>query len=464
MNLRDIRKLRQTLAQLCIILMICLSVTSPGISFSSAIPYFKGEQLLLPVVGIMYVWMLLAGVARKIRFTGMFLVGLCYCISSAISIWYGADMLGHPVIIRDFYELPKLWLPIAFFTIAYEAELTERSLRRLMVFFGCAILLVCFYAYAQWLGLGVASKLNAYYSAVGGHNEMNLLSSRRVFATMGNPNFLGQLMTFCVAGFTLAFLFRVGNRVFSGIVAFGSLITLVMTGSRAGLLILTLGVMLISSTLFSLRRQAAAKLGLLFLLLPAFVWVYFTVASSNRVTAQRYQTLQRPLEIDSLRQRLDWVWLDIWSDFSESPIIGHGPAKAVFTLGYADTEYLGVLREKGIVGLLAYLGYFLYPLFLIQQGRRAAKRAGPSQLEHMPATLLALHFGYIIVVLSLVMNIAMGTFYTLQIQGFIWLWMGLSARASKTIADASRASSLVPAAAHSTSFQVATLPSPFSRY
>lgn len=455
MNVYDQTKLRQTAAEICVIAALCASITLPGIIISSNLPYFKTEQLLLPLAFAVYVWLVLAGIARKIRFNGLFLVGLCYTFTTLLSIWYGAEVLGHSVILRDFYELPKLWLPVAFFTLAYEAELPEKSLRRLLIFFTFAILLVCVYAWSQWAGLGFAGKLNPYYASPG-HNEVSLLYGRRVFSTVGNANFLGQLMTWCVAAFTLAFLFRLGNRLFNALAALACMVTLVMTGSRFALLTVMLALVLIAAVLASLGIKGAARAGLLFLLIPVFFWTYLTVATSNKRTLERYQTLEHPLDIDSLRQRIDDLWPDEWKDIRESPIIGHGPAKAVFTLGYADTEYLGVIREKGILGFLAYLGYFVYPLAVIRKGRQAAKRAGPSLLDRIPATLFALHLGYIMVILALIMNIPLGTFYTMQLQGFLWLWLGLSARAAKWIACVSKELAFRPATQSHLPFPVRT--------
>jgi O-antigen ligase len=457
MNSPDQAKLRQGLAEFCMIAMFCISVTLPAITLSSSLPYFKAEQLLLPFIVIVYIWMLLAGIARKIRFNGLFLVGLCYCVSSVISIWYGAAVLGHDVIVRDFYELPKLWLPVAFFTLAYEAELTEDSLRRLLQFLAFAVLLVCVYAWCQWIGLGFTDRLNLYYSS-GGHHDVNLRYGRRVFSTVGNPNVLGELMTWCVVAFTLAFLFRGGNRFFNAFVALACLVTLVMTGSRFGLLTVALGLVFIAFLLISLGRGAAGKAALLFLLVPVFVWTYSTVATSNKRTLERYQTLERPLEVDSLRQRVDDLWQDEWNDIAESPIIGHGPAKAVFTLGYSDTEYLGVAREKGVVGLLAFLGYYLFPLSLIRRGLRAAKSVEPSVLDRIPATLLTVRLGYYMIVLALIMNIVLSTFYSPMLQGFLWLWMGISARSAKTIAEASRSLPFVPAVSNRMPFPMRIAP------
>ena len=419
--------------------MVCVSITAPAIVFSPSLPYFKAEQLLIPVVVAIYVWLLLAGVARSIRLNGMLLVGLAYCLCNTISITYGYTVLGHPVNFRDYYELPKVWLPVAFFTITYEAELSETGLRRLLAWFSFAALLVCLYAWGQFLGLGFTYKLNPYYSS-GGHIDLALKFARRVYGTVGNANALGALMTWCVVLFVLAILLRVGSRLHYGLVAFACLVTLIMTGSRYGIATLALGLVLIFSPGSLAARRSLPKLAVALLVIPLVVWTYLAVSGSNTRTLQRYQTLSNPLQVDSLRERLDQLWPMAWADFSKSPLVGHGPGKSflwggVGRGGYIDSEYLDVLRELGSIGFLVFLAYYLYPLYLIRKGQRAARRLDPVEWDRLPANRMVVQATFVMGILALIMNLGMGTFGTPFLQGFLWLWLGIGARAAVTIGN-----------------------------
>ena len=439
MNLADKERLRHSMAQACVIAMICLSITAPAIVISPSLPYFKIEQLLIPIVLAVYIWLLFAGIARTVRLNGMFLVGLLYFICNIISITYGGSVLGHTVDIRDYYELPKLWLPVAFFTITYEAELSECALRRLLAWFSFAAFLVCFYAWAQFIDLGFTHKLNSYYST-GGHVDVALRYAGRVYATIGNANTLGALMTWCVVLFVLAALTCSGRRLEFSLAAFACLVTLVMTGSRAGLLILSIGLVLVLASRSLSALGGLPKLALALFLIPLVVWTYLAVAGSNSRTLQRYQTLRNPLQIDSLRQRLDDLWPVAWADFSKSPLVGHGPGKTFLWIGvpdkgYIDSEYLNVLRERGSLGLLVFLGYYLYPLYLIRKGQRVARFLAGHSLERSPATLVVLRASYIMGVLALIMDIGGGTFQTPFLQGFLWLWLGIGARSAATVRE-----------------------------
>lgn len=438
MNITDQNMVSSWLSQSTIILLVCISVTAPAIVISSSLPFVKAEALLIPVVAAIYLWLLLIGVARPIRFNGLFVIGFLFLVCNAISLWYGARILGHPVVQSDFYELPKVWLPVAFFTIAYEANLNEPSIRRLISWFSAATLLVCLYAWSQFFGLGFAYKLNPLYS-MGGHIDVALEYAQRVYATMGNPNVLGGLMTFCVVLFLLAALFRVGSLLRNISVALSCLVTLVMTGSRYGALSISLAFLLI--LLFAARtgRHRSARVAALLVVLPILVLIFVAVAASNRQTLARYQTLKEPLQIDSFRQRVEGGWIEGWSDFMSSPLFGHGPGKAFLSPrgGVIDSEYLSVLREKGSVGFLVFLWYYLYPIYLIRNGRKAIRLSGPLT-DQLPAHVVCVNTGFIMGVLALVMNVGMSTFYTPFLQGFLWLWLGIAAGC------ATRLSAVVP--------------------
>lgn len=434
MKLDDRERLRQWMAQACVIPMVCLSVTAPPIVFSTSLPYFKVEQLLIPIVVVVYVWLLLAGVARPIRFNGMFLVGLFYCACTTISIAYGATVLGHPLDYRDFYELPKDCLPVAFFTIGYEAELSESSLRRLLTCFSFAALLICLYAWGQFANLGFTYKLNSFYSG-GLHIDLALEYARRVYATMGNANVLASLMAWCVVLFTLASVLRAGHRLLFSLTALACLVTLVMTGSRHGIVTIAIGLVLMVASKSLAGRRAIPNLALSLVLIVVVLTTYQAVAGSNVRTLQRYQTLSEPLRIDSLRERLDQLWPPLWAEFTKSPIFGQGPEKSLFwsTAGvptYLDSEFLGVLKGAGVLGFLVFLGYYLYPLWLIRKGRQAALSFAPCKAAQEPASATILHASFIIGVLALISEVAMGTFWPPLLQGFLWLWLGLGACAA----------------------------------
>ena len=85
------------------------------------------------------------------------------------------------------------------------------------------------------------------------------------------------------------------------------------------------------------------------------------------------------------------------------------------------------------MGFLAYLPYFLVPLYFLRRGLRVASRTDPSVESEVPATFWALRLSFIMVVTALVMNIGMSTFYNQALQAYLWMWMGIGVSCAYSI-------------------------------
>jgi O-antigen ligase len=435
----------QLMGQTCMLTMICLAMTYPPISITSDLR-LKMEDALLPVVLSIYIFLLLAGLARPIRFNGMFLIGVFFSFSVTMSMYYGSDVLQHRLLLRDYFEIPKAWFPVAFFTIAYEAGLSESSLRRLLTALSVPVLLVCMYGWAQFLNMPFAYRINSLYEAAL-HDEAALELYHRVYSTMGNANVLGQFLSWMIAAYTLAFLFRVGNRTLNLVVVFSCLITVVMTASRYGLLTAGLALLMILGMAMATGGRRLFPLLALVVLLPLFGWTYSYISTRYVATEQRFQELKHPLQVHSLRTRLDDLWVDAVQYFRQSPIVGHGPAKVIFTYVWTDSEFLNMLKFYGILGFPSYLALYLFPIYIIAKGLKAGQRAGPALEDQIPATYLMMRLGMIVGVTALVMNIGEFTYLNGGIMGLLWMWLGLGARCAKTIfAAGSTSSGAVPLA------------------
>ncbi len=72
----------------------------------------RAEQLLLPLFIGVYGLFLLMGCVKPIQWNGMFLAAAAFCVCILLSIWYGSAALHHTVLLSDFFELPKAWLPV----------------------------------------------------------------------------------------------------------------------------------------------------------------------------------------------------------------------------------------------------------------------------------------------------------------------------------------------------------------
>jgi hypothetical protein len=411
------------LAQFSTVVLLVAPAIAPVVAVSSALPWFRVEQIALIPIAIGYLWLLLSGLAERIRFNWIYLIAAAYCACILLSTFYGTEVLGHEFIYRDLFEIPKALFPAAFFTVGSCFALSEKWIRRAISWLGAAISLVCLYAGAQWIDLDVAYRLNAIYSG-GAHDDGSLAHYRRVYSTMGNPNLLAQLMTWVIPIFLLAMLARVGNRFRNACLVVMCLVTLAMTGSRYGLIDTSVAIVLMFIFLapFPQRRKTLAVF--LVALLPIFASVVYFVAKSNPATFARFLTLSDPSQTDSFRGRVDDQWPEAKAAFLQSPVLGNGPAKSIFSDTVTDSEYLDVLKEFGIVGFVVYALYMTYPLPILLGGIRSAVRR-PELEKLLPGSYLMLQVSLIMLITAFAMSIGMSTFYGEPIQGYFWLWMGI---------------------------------------
>ena len=423
--------LAKTISRITVCVLLCVSVLAPSVSLYTGTPHVRVETLLLVVCGALYLWLLLAGAARPPRFHPIYVIAGLFSFSAALSLLYGTLALGHTLLLRDFYEFPKAWLPAAFFAIAYEAELTDRALRWLLSLMAWVTAAVCVYGIAQYFSVGFTFWLNRYYSGAE-HHDISLALYHRVYSTLGNPNVLGQYLSWTLLAFTLAYLFGVGSRLRNLFVPLMCVVTLVLTGSRYGLVAAAFGLLLMIALALAAHRPAGG-LATLLLLIVVFGAVFANVKSAAGTTARRFDELLHPLEASSLRARLDDLWVVAGDYIAASPWVGHGPAKQLFDEAYTDSEYLDVMKQYGIFGLLTYLAYYLWPLTRYAGVFRAA---GQLPFETQPlirGNLLVVGIGVEIIATSLVMNIGEFTFYNWVLLAFIWLWIGLSVRSADFI-------------------------------
>lgn len=227
-------------------------------------------------------------------------------------------------------------------------------------------------------------------------------------------------MTWSVAAFTIPAVFRVGVTTRSVFVALACLATLGMTGSRYALIAVMLGgVLIFAMTLRAASHRRAGQLVFALSLMVVFGWTIATLATRNRTTRDRLESLRDPLQIDSLRERLASQWRDATDDSVRSPLLGCGPAKTIFSEVATDSLYLDVIKEFVVIGFLPHIGCYAFPSYLIWKGLRAAGSTDGAWQERLPATLLVLRrLSFVMALTALVMSNGMSTFYNHILQGY----------------------------------------------
>jgi len=426
-------KLSQIAGEFGLTALICLSVLSPNFQISGTLPMIRLDLPVLILITATFIWFLLAGLGGTLQALRFYWIGACFSISVSLSLFYGTTVLHNTPQLSDFYEISKAWLPVVFFVVGYEAHLSERGIHRLLNALALVALMICIIGWIQFLNLPLAPRLQAIYGD-GGHNDRALLLFRRVYSTLTNPNVLGEFLSWTLVGYTIAFLFHRGSRVRNLLVCFCCMITLTMTGSRYGILSASLGLILVLAMARHAIRNSQTVITLA-LLLMIFVAVFTGIQHVSYFTAQRFEELRDPLQVNSLRGRLDDLWIVASDYFWQSPVFGQGPAKRVFDEAYTDSEYLDVLKKFGVVGFSIYLGYYLWPLAQIRRALRNNSRMYPPLEGILPGNLFAARYGFVMLCMALFMNIGMYTCFNWYLMCFLWTWTGISMRSAAVMQE-----------------------------
>src|SRR5262249_37300598 len=204
-------ELAARLSQVTVFGIFLVALIVPPVPMSGIGLNVRPELIALAIIMVAYCWLLLAGLVQPLRFNAMFAASLFFCVAVVISMIYGADVLHHELLYRDYFEIPKTWLPALFFTLTFESNLRERSLRKFLAFMAIPAFLICLYAWGQFFRLDFAYALNPLYTG-GEHVDLALQRYDRVYSTFGNPNVLGQYLSWTIIAYAAAALFRVGNR------------------------------------------------------------------------------------------------------------------------------------------------------------------------------------------------------------------------------------------------------------
>ncbi len=269
--------------------------------------------------------------------------------------------------------MARLWFVIAFYYFAY--ELFKRKPERItywIVVFTVSTTLVIFYALGRQYYYGIGIKKIAYWAA------SPFFKDHTSYGAL-----LAMYLPFLV-GFTLSDIYSRWKRVLFGFLA---------------LLFLT-------ATIFSYTRAAWVSLMGAFVIylvvrlrVRIYVWAFILISviivgmllSNNLVFYLEQNKQESSIEISkhvrsiynisndiSNLERIN-RWKSAYSMFEEKPIVGFGPGTYMFNyapfqmfvdktpistnsgdLGNAHSEYLGVLSESGIFGLLSFLLIIAY--------------------------------------------------------------------------------------------------------
>lgn len=284
--------------------------------------------------------------------------GMVLTILTAAGAAYAAMRFGIMVGMRDYVDFPRylvygmIGIMIARSMAVTDPVLIDRSLRGLILFnLGCAAAIL----------LSVPVLREALLLIYDGAKLQYDSGYVRIGIPFPNPNFAAMVFMFCLGYFTF---FRPSLWF-----ALFSLIAIVVTGSRSGLLaavpILVLGYLMV---LVQFARSRNWKVGLALLTSHALL-IYF---SGNIVAAieglNRLQEVVEALQsggignVNTARIRNEISGAMFDNFVLRSPLVGWGPGKSI-GIDVADSQYMSWVLLFGFLGTAVvaafYLGMFL---------------------------------------------------------------------------------------------------------
>lgn len=261
---------------------------------------------------------------------------VAYIISWAISEKASPSALSH------FWSLMALPLTASFILKVPQ----DRWLR----WYAVVLLVVSLVAITQWLGgSGILD--------VGLHSRLSRgdLGGMRALGFFNNPLTFGGVLMFGVLSMTAVYVER--KRTFFALVAVLGLAALTVTFARNAWLGFTAGlfpILLLHRNAWKWVLPAILVVGMLFAVSPALRHRMFSLTSVDTNPATSTGT------------RL-FLWRDAWAQFRERPITGWGPGTfrdnvtlrhpnvPLKTRAHAHNNYLQVLAETGLLGLMGFL-------------------------------------------------------------------------------------------------------------
>jgi O-antigen ligase len=209
----------------------------------------------------------------------------------------------------------------------------------------------------------------------------------RMSSTIGNPAFLAGYLLLAL-GIGIYYFFSEQQKYwkyFALLVVALDLTAMLMTSTRSSLLGLTAGILVALALLGIFKRGKIQKVCIAILALIIISGALFALNRSY-FAGSKISLVQR-LAVTSLSDKnttnrlLTWQWA--WQGIKERPILGIGqenfdivfnkyftPRITEYWFDRTHNVYLDILVTSGIFGLAAYLGIFVFSLFLLFKQRR----------------------------------------------------------------------------------------------
>lgn len=350
---------------------LLVAILMPPLQLSPQLPHIRLEVYILSLLSLFIV--LKKMVDRnydELRTNGMIIWFVFFVIAVIASIGYSFLILGQDLIVRDFYEIIKIIIYFLFFTLFATLDFSNKQLIKI---YGLVILLFIISAligFAQYLDLGQINQLfSPHYAPTQAHR---ILDHHRITGTAYSPVEYGAIMVLA-ASIALANAFYYSKRnwkIYSWCSFFIFTLALIMTQARAAYIayLVAVFVLIFYGLMKGIKSKEKLKSIMLAVLILGFILVIAIIIAPQEFFVRAQFMLNMPTD-PSWQSRLV-KWQEHISLWRESPIFGLGPDKTALTYNYVENEWLLVLRRYGLLGITAFIAFWVAFLGKLARIRR----------------------------------------------------------------------------------------------
>lgn len=389
--------------------LIFFAILAPPLKISSSLPLIRIDEILI----YLFCPLILLTTKSKQSFHSSantyIKIYLLFLGIFIISTLYGKYIKDVPVGRRDYFEFVTSIKYLLVFLSFSKISISKVQFKKLLYFILLLISTSGIFGLLQYYSVFGFDTLTAPLYL----QERLHIFDNRVTGTFKNPNTFSSVL---LIGHIISLSFFLTTKnIIEKYINFIAIILLVVlllfAGSRTVLFIYFF--ITIVLLLLGVLTSGVSKKQITFLI--AFLSIGF-ILSISFLSYEIILRLQSGLDIlgdESFGLRI-LVWYFNFQIFLESPIIGWGPAKDLHPL-VVDNEYLLILRRHGIIGLLIFLGIYLFPLKVAVQNFWHNKVA-PYYLD-LIILFIIVSFG--------IANITNSMFFSSQVMDFWMVLLGL---------------------------------------
>lgn len=341
--------------------LIVTSILLPPISINDNIPYLRIELIIIFLYWLIFFSNPHFRVYLNFKYnSSLYRWFLFFALSICLSIIYAAFFLGYYPITRDLFEFLKLLEFFLIFILISNLKISAGKIKKIYIISLFLFLISSLFGFMQYFNFyNINYRVSTYYTK--STPQINgLIHGSRIIGTTGNPNEFAALMVLAaflaLAGYV--FLCERKIRIFSIISFIIFSITIILTLSRTGLIILIVGsiyILFIKCTLYYGIKNTFKRNIILFPLIIALIFFVMRYAPKDFFT--RIDSGMN-LNSDNSWQVRQIAWNFALDAFKKSPIFGWGPGKDSMTT-IVDNEWLLLLRRYGIFGVSIFVLWFL---------------------------------------------------------------------------------------------------------